>query len=108
MDVFQLETTVGRVVFFALLAVKLFAFVSALRFSAEAYNAAGKLTKQAWCIILGLGVVIEFVPISILFLSIAFTIAAFVYLADVRPAVAPFKKRGGGRGSTNMGPYGPW
>jgi hypothetical protein len=34
-------------------------------------------------------------------------IAAAIYLADVRPAVKPYRNRRGG-GSSNMGPYGPW
>ena len=46
-------------VLFVLLAVKIYAFVSSLTFSAESYEAAGKLTKPAWTIILGLGVVLQ-------------------------------------------------
>ena len=42
-------------VLFILLAVKIFAFVSALMYSTESYRAANKLTKPAWCAILGLG-----------------------------------------------------
>jgi hypothetical protein len=94
MNVFQVEGTIMLVVFFVLLAVKIYAFGSALMFSAEAYGAANKLTKPAWCIILGLGVAVQLVfqaPLG--FLSIAFTIAAFVYLADVRPALANLTRR---------------
>ena len=93
-DVFAVELTIMNVVLFVLLAVKIYAFASSLMFSAEAYTAAGKLTKPAWCIILGLGVVLQLIarsPIGIL--SIAFTIAAFVYLADVRPALANLTRR---------------
>ena len=93
MDVFQVEGTIELIVFFVLLAVKIFAFGSSLLFSAEAYNAAGKLTKPAWCIILGLGVAMQLVFTGLGFLSIAFTIAAFVYLADVRPALASLTRR---------------
>ena len=60
---------------------------SSLLFSSEAYTAGGKLTKPAWCAILGLGLAAQLLlitsPLNILHL--AFTIAAFVYLADVRP-----------------------
>ncbi len=94
MNVFQVEGTIMLVVFFVLLAVKIYAFGSSLLFSGEAYSAAGKLTKPAWCIILGLGVAVQLVfqaPLGIL--SIAFTIAAFVYLADVRPALAGLTRR---------------
>ena len=92
-DVFQVEGTIMLVVFFVLLAVKIFAFGSSLLYSGEAYSAANKLTKPAWCIILGLGVVLQLIGSPIGILSIAFTIAAFVYLADVRPALAQLTRR---------------
>jgi hypothetical protein len=94
MDVFQVEGTIMLVVFFVLLAIKIYAFGSALLFSGESYSAANKLTKPAWCIILGLGVAVQLIfqsPLGLL--SIAFTIAAFVYLADVRPALANLTRR---------------
>lgn len=83
------------VVGLALLAVKIFALVSALSYSAEAYQAADKLTKPAWCAILGLAVVTHLIfpgsPIGLI--NLAFIIAAFVYLADVRPALASLTRR---------------
>ncbi len=93
MNVFQVEGTVMLVVFFVLLAVKIFAFGSSLLFSGEAYKAADKLTKPAWCIILGLALALTFVPVGGLTLSLVGTIAAFVYLADVRPALANLTRR---------------
>ena len=93
MDVLGIEGPIMLAVFFVLLAVKIYAFVSSLTFSAESYVAAGKLTKPAWTIILGLGVVLQLIGGGILILSIAFTIAAFVYLADVRPALAGLTRR---------------
>lgn len=92
MEIFQIENAVGLVVFVVLLAVKLFAFVNSLLWSAESYEAAGKLTKPAWTVILGIGVLLQFLNILFI-LSIAFTIAAFVYLADVRPALAGLRRR---------------
>ena len=92
-DVFGIQGGIMLVVFFVLLAVKIYAFGSSLLFSSEAYTAAGKLTKPAWCIILGLGVALQLVGSPIGFISIAFTIAAFVYLADVRPALANLTRR---------------
>jgi hypothetical protein len=92
-NIFQVEGTIMLVVFFALLAVKIYAFGSSLMFSSDAYGAANKLTKPAWCIILGLGVALQLVGSPIGLLSIAFTIAAFVYLADVRPALANLTRR---------------
>ncbi|MBC9735299.1 DUF2516 family protein [Nocardioides marmotae] len=94
-DVFAIEGSILLLVEFVLLAVKIFAFVNSLLFSAEAYDAAGKLTKPAWCLILGLGLVLQLLligsPISLL--NLAFTIAAFVYLADVRPALTGLRRR---------------
>lgn len=93
MDVFQLEGTLALVVFFVLLVVKVFALGSALMYSGEAYNAANKLTKTAWCTILGLGVLLTFVPVGGMILGVAAIIAAMVYLVDVRPALANLTRR---------------
>ncbi|WP_435745266.1 DUF2516 family protein [Nocardioides sp. SYSU DS0663] len=94
-SVFAVESYVMLLVFFVLLAVKIFAFVNSLLFPAEAYEAAGKLSKAAWCTILGLGLLLQlpFLGISILLLNLAFTVAAFVYLADVRPALTSLRRR---------------
>lgn len=93
-DVFGIQGGIMLAVFFVLLAVKIYAFISSLTFSAESYQAAGKLTKPAWTIILGLGVVLQLLfGGGVLILSLAFTIAAFVYLADVRPALAGLTRR---------------
>ena len=91
MTIFAFQSTVWLVVLVAMLAIKGFAFVNALTYSAEAYEAAGKLTKQAWCAITGLGFAAQLIliggsPLGIIHL--VFTIAACVYLADVRPALA--------------------
>ena len=72
--------------------LKIFEFVNALLYSNESYVAAGKLTKPAWTFILGLGVAIQLLIASGI-LNIVFTIAAFVYLADVRPALAGLYRR---------------
>ncbi len=90
MNIYAFNSTFMLVVLVVLLAVKGFAFVNALTYSTEAYEAAGKLTKQAWCLITGLGfaanVVMMNSPLGII--NLVFTIAALVYLADVRPALA--------------------
>lgn len=95
MNVFEIQGYFMLTVALALLAVKVFAFVNAVMWSAESYQAAGKLTKPAWSAILGLGVVVHLIfggsPIGIL--NLVFTIAAFVYLADVRPALASLTRR---------------
>jgi hypothetical protein len=90
--VFELQASVMLLVMFVLLAVKIFAFVNALLYTNESYVAASKLTKPAWTLILGLGVVIQLLIASGI-LNIVFTIAAFVYLADVRPALAGLYRR---------------
>ncbi|WP_395657320.1 DUF2516 family protein [Nocardioides sp.] len=94
LHVLQAESTLLLVIELVLLGVKLFAFVNSLLYSAESYSAANKLTKPAWAIILGLGLAVQVVmggPLGIL--NIVFTIAAFVYLADVRPALASLTRR---------------
>lgn len=84
-------------VFWVLLVVKIFALVSALLYSAESYDAAGKLTKTTWCAILGVGVGLTllglFAGINMSIIDLAMTIAALVYLADVRPALAGLRRR---------------
>jgi hypothetical protein len=92
--IFDIEGWTTLIVVFVLLAVKIFAFVNCLLFPADAYEAAGKMSKTAWAIILGLGVVISVLAVGLPFLiSLAFTIAALVYLADVRPALAGLHRR---------------
>ena len=94
LDVRSLDPNFYLVVAFVLLVVKIFAFVNSLMHSNEEYEAAGKLTKTAWSLILGLGVVVQLLlggPLGLL--NIVFTIAAFVYLADVRPAIAGLRRR---------------
>ncbi|MDP3894422.1 DUF2516 family protein [Nocardioides sp.] len=96
MDVLMIEGYISLAVVLGLLLVKVFAFANAMMFPGEAYAAADKLTKPAWAAILGLGVATHVIflgagPISLL--NIVFTIAAFVYLADVRPALASVTRR---------------
>lgn len=96
MNVFAVEGYFSLLVEVILLGVKIYAFVNCLIFSKEAYVAANKLTKPAWAIILGLGLVIQVLmaaasPINLI--NLAFTIAAFVYLADVRPALRSLTRR---------------
>ena len=92
--VLDLQMNVMLIVYLVLLAVKGFAFVNSLLWSSEQYTAAGKLTKPTWTIILGLGLVVQILlPGIINLLNLVFTIAAFVYLADVRPALANLTRR---------------
>jgi hypothetical protein len=109
--------------FFVALAVAAFvveawAFVDAIMrpkaaFAAAATmsdNAAGRLTKPIWLIILGVAFVLGLYSAAYGgatgFLSVLAFVAAAVYLAGIRPKVREYSKRGGSRSSS--GPYGPW
>ena len=93
MNIFEIESYLTLVMMFVLLAVTLFAFINSLLYSAESYVAAGKLTKPAWNIILGLGVVLQLIPAGLFIIQIAMIIAALVYLVDVRPALVGLRRR---------------
>jgi hypothetical protein len=92
---FAVEGMTMLVIDIVLLAVKIYAFVNALRYSDDAYRAAGKLNKMAWCVILGLGVAAQVVlagsPLNLI--NLAMTVAALVYLADVKPALSSLTRR---------------
>jgi hypothetical protein len=107
--VFAIQSLIVEVLGVAAFATEVYALVDALRHRADAYVAAGKLTKQLWSLILVVAVLVGFVvifsPLS-LFGIIPF-VAAVVYLVDVRPALRAASGRGGSGGS-HMGPYGPW
>jgi Protein of unknown function (DUF2516) len=90
--VITFESTIMGWVSIALLVVKLWALVDATIRPAAAFPAADKLTKPAWLWILGLAFVADLV-LPNMFLLLAGTVAAFVYLLDVRPAVAALTRR---------------
>lgn len=92
MHVFEFENTVMLVVFLGLLVVKMWALVDAVMRPAPAFPAADKLTKTAWLWILGLTLVAH-VILDVFILTLAGAVAAFVYLLDVRPAVASLTRR---------------
>jgi hypothetical protein len=92
--VFAYENGVLGLLFLVLAVVKVWAMVDAVIRPAAAFPAADKLTKAAWLWILGLALAAHIVFASPLgLLSIAGTIAAIVYLLDVRPAVASLSRR---------------
>ncbi|MFC5745952.1 DUF2516 family protein [Actinomadura rugatobispora] len=103
--------------FFWFLAIVAFVFevvalVDILRVPEGAFPAADKQTKKLWLILLvvaavvGLGGATRFLHL-LSFLPIAAFIVAAIYLADVKPAVKPYKNKGKG-GNSGSGPYGPW
>jgi hypothetical protein len=101
----------------AAFAVEAWAFVDAIMrpkaaFAAAAAmgdNAAQRLTKQWWLIILGVAFVLGLYSAAYGgatgFLSVLAFVAAAIYLAGIRPKVREYGK-GGSRSSS--GPYGPW
>ena len=88
-----IEAWIFVIIAFVLLAVKVFALVSALLYSNESYVAADKLNKTTWCAILGVGVLLHLVPVPLALVNLAMLVAALVYLADVRPALAGLRRR---------------
>lgn len=95
-NIFVVEGYVILAVIFLALAVKAFAFVNALLWPSEAYSAANKLTKPAWLAILGIGLAAQVILINASPLNpihLIASIAAIVFLVDVRPAVAELTRR---------------
>jgi len=81
------------VLFWSTLALAVWAFVDALIRPAEAYVAAGKLTKPAWIAITAVAGVLLYVmggPLS--FLGLPAVVASAVYLVDVRPALRGLRR----------------
>ncbi|CAN5633913.1 hypothetical protein BH11ACT8_BH11ACT8_19350 [soil metagenome] len=96
LSVFVVEGYVSLFAAFALLALTIFAFVNALLYESAAYEAAGKLTKAAWCVIIGFAVFLRVVPTPLPLgniIGIALLVATLVYLLDVRPALSGLRRR---------------
>ncbi|GAA3646848.1 hypothetical protein GCM10022237_02880 [Nocardioides ginsengisoli] len=89
----DVEMWINVAIAFVLLVIKIFAFVSAVLYSGQSYVAADKLNKATWTIILGIGVALQLVPIPLSIVNLAMLVAACVYLADVRPALAGLRRR---------------
>lgn len=87
------------------LGAEVFALVDAVRHRPDAFVAAGKRTKNFWLLVLGVATAVGFVTNVLSMFGIIAFVAAAVYLADVRPALAQVSGRGG---SGRQGPYGPW
>ena len=90
MSIFAIPAWIYLIISVAMFLATAFAFVDSLTHRPDAYVAADKLTKNAWMIILGLGVLAQMLfwasgPISLFHL--AAIIAALVYIVDVRPTI---------------------
>lgn len=99
----------------AMLILHALALLDVLSRPQAAFPAVDKQTKQLWLILLGVAVAWGVLPMVLTqrlvfnsvfnFIGIAGTVAALVYLLDVRPAV----KAAGGRGpGKSSGPRGGW
>jgi hypothetical protein len=75
------------------LGLKLWALVDACTRSQASYVAAGKLTKVAWVAILAAAVLLQGASVFGI-LGLLGTVAAIVYLVDVRPAVRELRRGG--------------
>ncbi len=86
--VFTVQNAVMAVITLVVFVLQGWAFLDAVSRRPDAFVAGDKLTKPAWLIILGLALLAHLLiwnPISIL--NLAGTIAAIVYLVDVRPVL---------------------
>lgn len=98
--IYELQRLIILVLALGAFAVEVFALVEAIRTPAHAFSSAGKLTRQAWLAILGVATAIGFLTLpfpGVLspfnFLAIVAAVAAIVFVVDVRPAVAPYRRR---------------
>jgi hypothetical protein len=78
---------------YGLLGLKIWALVDACTRPQAAYVAAGKLPKLAWVAILAAGALLGGPDVLTLF-GLLSTVAAVVYLVDVRPAVRELRRGG--------------
>ena len=96
LNVFAVEGFVMLTATVALFAFKAWAFLDALSHRAEEFVAADKMTKPAWTIILGVFLAVHMLfwgggPLGLL--NIIGTVAAIVYIVDVRPALRALFRR---------------
>ena len=93
-ELFQVQNTVMLALTLVLFGCKAVAFVDAVVRPDAVFVASGKQTKSLWLLILGLAALANMLiwsPISIL--NLIGTVAALVYLADVRPTVKSLSQR---------------
>lgn len=91
---FAIESGIMLVVTLVLFGVKAFAFIDALGRPEQVFPAADRQTKKFWLLILGLFLLEHIIFWQVLgILSLIGTIAALVYVLDVRPTVRSLKSR---------------
>ncbi|HJQ05720.1 MAG TPA: DUF2516 family protein [Nocardioides sp.] len=94
--VFTIEGWIGIAVFALLLIIKIFALVCSLLYSNESYLAADKRNKATWSVFLAVAVAIQLLPFNapgMFLVQMGLLVAACVFLADVRPALANLRRR---------------
>lgn len=94
LDLFAFQSGLMLVASLAMFVVQAWAFIDAVSHRPEAFVAADKLTKPAWLIILGIALAAHMLiwsPMS--FLNLIGTVAAIVYVVDVRPALRSLSRR---------------
>ncbi len=93
-SLFNLQNILLLLLSLVLFGCKAFALTDAIGRPGAAYAAADKQTKNFWLLILGLAVVLNAInwnPIGLL--NVIGTVAAFVYLAEARPALKSLQRR---------------
>lgn len=91
---FAIENVALEAVSLVLLVVKGWALIDAALQRKDAFPAADRQTKAFWLIVLGLFMVEQLIfPNPIDILGLIGTIAALVYLLDVRPTVRSLTRR---------------
>ena len=94
-NLLAVQNSIVLVLTLVLFGAKVAALVDSATRPDAVFVAAGKQTKPFWLLVLGLAVLVHLVswaaPISLL--NLAGTVAALVYLADVRPTVKSLTRR---------------
>jgi hypothetical protein len=91
--VFQFENSLMTIVTLVILALGAWAFVDALARRAEVFDAAGKLTKPAWLLLLGLSLAVNLIFGAVSLLGFVAIVITLVYFVDVRPALSELTRR---------------
>lgn len=90
----RIEQDVEFVIWVVLLGVKIFALADAMIRKDALYVAADKQNKAFWLVLLGVFLALHIVLVSpIHILNLIGSVAAFVYLADVRPTLQSMHQR---------------
>jgi hypothetical protein len=91
---YLIENSILEVLSIALLAIKVFALADAAFRRDALYVAADKQNKAFWLILLAVFLALHFLAMSPMHIfNMIGTVAAFVYLADVRPQLQYLSKR---------------